>query len=226
MTLLQLSESILDLWINVFGDSGAWMLIFCGLMALIWFFYEGMRRGWIRKKKDEWEMDNVSRFLKFIIFLGIVLGLINIITAIITIWGNIPPSFAYRDNPIPDAQNHYDLLTSISLLVMGLAMFIKPLQDVPIATIVGLVVGAAVALLLAMFIEPTGFVSDTTLKWILVIVFVAITSIVGALLKVWVDGVEAVAKFLSWPPVALIIAAFCITQGLFVLVGGTSLIMF
>ncbi|MHA1521877.1 MAG: hypothetical protein ACTSVZ_01140 [Promethearchaeota archaeon] len=225
MTLLQLSDSILQLWIDVFGDSGAWMLIFCGLMALVWFFYEGMRRGWIRKKKDEWEMDNVTRFLKFIIFLGILLGLINIITAIITIWGNIPPSFAYRDNPIPYAQNHYDLLTSISLLVMGLAMFIKPLQDVPIATIVGLVAGAAVALVLAMII-PVDTVGDTTLKWILVITFIAITSIVGALLKVWVDGVEAVAKFLSWPPIALIIAAFCITQGLFVLVGGTSLIMF
>ncbi len=225
MTLLQLSESILELWINVFGDSGAWMLIFCGLMALVWFFYEGMRRGWIRKKKDEWEMDNVSRFLKFIIFLGILLGLINIITAVVTIWGNIPPSFAYRDNPTLNAQNHYDLLTSISLLVMGLAMFIKPLQDVPIATVVGLVAGAAVALLLAMII-PDDILGGNTLKWILVITFIAITSIVGALLKVWVDGVEAVAKFLSWPPIALIIAAFCITQGLFVLVGGTSLIMF
>lgn len=222
MTLLQLSENILDLWVRVFGDSGAWMLIFSGLMALVWFFYEGVRRGWIRRKKEDWEMDSVSRFLKFIIFLGVILGLITIITAIITMWLDIPPSYAYRDNP--NAGNHYDLLTSISLLVMGLAMFIKPLQDVPIATIVGLIAGAAVALLLAMVIPPT-IVADTTLKWILVITFIAITSIVGALLKVWVDGVEAIAKFLSWPPVALIIAAYCIVQGLFVLVGGTSLIM-
>ncbi|WP_457557242.1 hypothetical protein [Candidatus Harpocratesius sp.] len=224
MTLLQIfqiADGILDLWVKIFGDSGAWMLIFCGLMALVWFFYEGMRRGWIRRKKEDWEMDSVSRFLKFLIFLGILLGLINVITAVITISLDIPPSYAYRDN----IGNHYDLLTSISLLVMGLAMFIKPLQDVPIATIVGLIAGAAVALLLAMVI-PSGFVSDSTLKWILVIVFIAITSIVGALLKVWVDGIEAIAKLLSWPPVALILAAYCIVQGIFVLVGGTSLIMF
>ncbi|MCF2138641.1 MAG: hypothetical protein K9W44_01135 [Candidatus Lokiarchaeota archaeon] len=224
MTLLQIfqiADGILDLWVKVFGDSGAWMLIFCGLMALVWFFYEGMRRGWIRRKKEDWEMDSVSRFLKFLIFLGIILGLINVITAVITISLDIPPSYAYRDN----IGNHYDLLTSISLLVMGLAMFIKPLQDVPIATIVGLIAGAAVALLLAMVI-PSGFVSDSTLKWILVIVFVAITSIVGALLKVWVDGIEAIAKLLSWPPVALILAAYCIVQGIFVLVGGNTLVKF
>ncbi|MHA1776017.1 MAG: hypothetical protein DRO88_07465 [Promethearchaeia archaeon] len=221
MVFLQFAQGLLDLWVKIFGDSGAWMLIFCGLMALVWFFYEGMRRGWIRRKKEDWEMDSVSRFLKFLIFLGIVLGLINVITAVITISLDIPPSFAYRDN----VGNHYDLLTSISLLVMGLAMFIKPLQDVPIATIVGLIAGAAVALLLAMVI-PSGFLSDSTVKWILVIVFVAITSIVGALLKVWVDGIEAVAKFLSWPPIALVLAAYCIVQGLFVLVGGTSLFVF
>lgn len=221
MIYQQFAQGLLDLWVKVFGDSGAWMLIFCGLMALVWFFYEGMRRGWIRRKKEDWEMDSVSRFLKFLIFLGIVLGLINVITAIVTISLDIPPSYAYRDN----VGNHYDLLTSISLLVMGLAMFIKPLQDVPLATIIGLVAGAAVALLLAMVI-PSGFLSDSTLKWILVIVFVAVTSIVGALLKVWVDGIEAVAKFLSWPPVALVLAAYCIVQGLFVLVGGSSLIVF
>ena len=55
---------------------------------------------------------------------------------------------------------------------MGLAMFIKPLQDVPIATIVGLVAGAAVALILAMII-PDDIVGSTTLKWILVITFIA-----------------------------------------------------
>jgi len=60
---------------------------------------------------------------------------------------------------------------------------------------------------------------------VLVIICVLVTSIVGALLKVWVDGIEAVAKLLSWPPVALLIASYCIVQGLFVLVGGQSLIV-
>lgn len=218
-----IGESIIAFWDTVFTDSGAWMLIFSGLMALIWFFYEGVRRGWIRRKKDDWELDSVSRFLKFLIFIGIALGLVTIVTAVMTMIRNFAPSYAYAAR-YPDKEQAFDLLTSISLLVMGLAMFIKPLQDVPIATIVGLVAGAAVALLLTMII-PDDLLGSSWVKWVIVGIFVLITSVIGALLKVWVDGIEAVAKLLSWPPVALIIAAYCITQGLFVLIGGQTLIL-
>lgn len=223
MILQSFSESILAFWNTVFTDSGAWMLIFSGLMALVWFFYEGVRRGWIRRKKDDWELDSVSRFLKFLIFFGIALGLVTVITAVLTMIQNYAPSYAYAAN-YPTKEQQFDLLTSISLLVMGLAMFIKPLQDVPIATIVGLIAGAAAALLLTMII-PDGLAGYSWVKWVIVGVFVLVTSVIGALLKVWVDGIEAVAKLLSWPPVALILAAYCITQGLFVLVGGQTLIL-
>ncbi len=60
------------------------------------------------------------------------------------------------------------------------------------------------------------------MKWVLVIIFVLISSIVGALLNVWIDGIEAVAKFLSWPPIAIVLAAYCIVQGFMVLVAGVS----
>ncbi len=165
-------------------------------------------------------------FLKVFVVLGIVLGVIMVSTAILTMVKDIPPSFEYRDNPGTNSRgNHFDWLTSISLLVLGLAMFIKPLEDVPLATIIGLVGGAGVALLLA-FLTPTDLISDTTMKWVLIIVFIVITSLVGAMTKVWIDGIEGVAKFISWPPIALFISAFCFIQGFAVLFVGYSLVLF
>ncbi len=165
-------------------------------------------------------------FLKVFVVLGIVLGVIMVSTAILTMVKDIPPSFEYRDNPGTNSRdNHFDWLTSISLLVLGLAMFIKPLEDVPLATIIGLVAGAGVALLLA-FLIPTDLISDTTMKWVLIIVFIVITSLVGAMTKVWIDGIEGVAKFISWPPIALFISAFCFIQGFAVLLVGYSLVLF
>jgi len=223
-------NDIINWWMVVFGDSAAWLLIFSGMMTLVWFFYEGVRRGFVKPKNEAWERDKVSRFLKVIVVLGIALGVVMIITAILTIAKDIPPSFAYRDallvNPEANSRgDHFDWLTSIALLVLGLAMFIKPLEDVPLATIIGLVVGAGVAFLLALLI-PTEIGESTSMKWVLVIVFVIVTSLVGAMTKVWVDGIEGLAKLISWPPVAIVISAFCFVQGFAVLLVGHTLILF
>lgn len=220
-TLLTTSDGFVGWWESAFGDSGAIMLVLCGVMAMIWFFYEGVRRGFVKPKNETWERDTVSRILKIIILLGIILGVIMVITAIMTMVRNIPPSYAYRDN----IGDHYDLLTSISLLVMGLAMFIKPLEDVPMATIIGLIMGGAVALLLGMFL-PADLMANPGMKWVLVGVFVFVTTAVGVMLKVWVDGIEFVAKVLSWPPVAIILAAYCLVQGFALWIAGYTLILF
>lgn len=219
-------NDIINWWGVVFGDSAAWLLIFGGMMALVWFFYEGVRRGFVKPKNEAWERDKVSRFLKGIVVLGIALGVIMIITAIFTMVMDLPPSDAYMENPGANSRgDHFDWLTSISLLILGLAMFIKPLEDVPLATIIGLIVGAGVAFLLALII-PTDLGANTTMKWVLIVVFIVITSLVGAMTKVWIDGIEGIAKFISWPPVALIISALCFIQGFAVLLVGYSLILF
>ncbi|MHA1648048.1 MAG: hypothetical protein ACTSVU_08190 [Promethearchaeota archaeon] len=194
-------------------------------MALVWFFYEGIRRGWVKPKNESWERDTVSKLLKVIIILGVVLGVVLIITAVMTMIMDIPPSYSYRDQPGALSRGpHFDYLVSISLLVMGLAMFIKPLEDVPLATIIGLACGAGAAFLLAMLI-PKDIVSDQTLKWVLIIVFIVITSLIGAMIRVWIAGIEGVAKFISWPPIALVAAAFCLVEGFSVLLAGKTLFL-
>jgi hypothetical protein len=220
-----LTSDILDFWVNAFGDSGAILTVLCGLMALIWFFYEGVRRGFVKPKNEAWERDKVSKILKIVIYLGIILGIICVISAIVTMVLDIPPSDAYAANTKYGFDNGFDWLTSITLLVMGLSMFLKPLEDVPIATIIGLAVGAAVALLLGLLL-PTSLSDNAYMKWVLIGVFLIITTAVGAMLKVWLDGIEFIAKILSWPPVSMVLAAFCLVQGFAVWIAGTTLIHF
>jgi len=226
LTILQ--NTFLDAFVNLFADSGAIMLVICGLMALLWFFYEGVRRGWVKPKGEEFERDRVSRTLKVIIGLGIILGVITLLTGIVTMVMDIPPSFAYRDNPIENANDHFDWLTSIALIVMGIAMFLKPLEDLPLAALIGLAAGAAAALLVALIL-PADFIEAANgyvnMKWILFGLFALVATIVGVAIKFWLSSIEAISKFISWPPMALITAAFCLVQGFMVWIGGRSLIM-
>jgi len=142
------TNKFLTAFVKIFADSGAIMLVICGLMALVWFFYEGVRRGWVKPKGEEWERDKVSRTLKVIIGLGIILGIITVLTGIVTMVLNIRPSIAYANR----YGEQFDWLTSISLLVMGVAMFLKPLEDLPLAALIGLAAGAAAALLVALIL--------------------------------------------------------------------------
>ncbi|MHA1511526.1 MAG: hypothetical protein ACTSRX_07390 [Promethearchaeota archaeon] len=199
-----LQNEFLDTFVKWFADSGAIMLVICGLMALVWFFYEGVRRGWVKPKGEEWERDKVSRTLKVIIGLGIILGVITLLTGIVTMVMNIRPSLAYES--LHGSQ--FDWLTSIALIVMGIAMFLKPLEDLPLAALIGLAAGAAAALL-----------------WILFGLFALVATLVGVAIKFWLSSIEAISKFISWPPMALITAAFCLVQGFMVWITGNTIIM-
>ncbi len=224
-----LITGLYEKFVELFVDSAAIMLVICGLMALVWFGYEGVRRGFIKPKNESWERDTVSRVLKGIILLGLVLGVVVLTTGIMTMVLNMPPSYAYRDfGDVPLSQNHFDWLTSIALLVMGIAMFLKPLEDVPLASLIGMIAGAGVSFLLAMTI-PQSLVETLSpyvnMKWVLFGIFAVVATIVGVALKFWVGSLETIAKVISWPPIALIAAAFCLTQGFMIWFTGNTLFM-
>jgi hypothetical protein len=207
---------------DLFADSAAWMLIFCGWMAIVWLVYEGSRKGgFLRSIREEWEMDEVSKVLRVIIILGIGLGVLIVAVGIITIVGDIPPSFKYRDN----IGDHVDYLTSISLLVLGLIMFIKPQVDIPWATIIGIAAGAIATILVAVFM-PSAIIQDYDIKWWLVGIFLIVSAIVGLTVKFWLGAIEFLSKLFSWPPIALLLGIYCFVQGILLLVWGRTLILF
>ena len=162
--------------------------------------------------------------LRLIVYLGIILGIIIMGVGVITIYLNLPPSGQYQTV----IGNHYDLITSIALIVMGFAMFIKPVKDIPWATLIGMGVGvlAGVAIVLAIpsnWMNALNLVTSWNIRWVYAIIFIIVATVVGLFVKFWFAGLEMVSKFISWPPVALILGILCVIQALDLLIFGHTL---
>ncbi len=194
------------------AESGAIMLILAGLIAITWFGYESKRRRSITKRKvDEYEF-NVTKFLRILSYLGIVIGVFCIFSGAVSLLRNLPPSFAYRDN-VANEVNHF---TAISLIVIGLICFLKPINDLPWSGIIGLIVGSIITFIIAISIpeqlaEVIAVFIDP--RWVLGILFVLIVAIVALTVKFYIKGLMAISKVLSWPPIALILMFYCFIQG-------------
>jgi hypothetical protein len=224
-TILQESPTGMDIFVNLFGDSAAWLLIFAGFMAFIWMLSEGFRRGgFLRPKKEEAIHDEISTVLRIIVYIGIVLGIISVITGVVTIMLKLPPSNAYA----AQYGNTYDVLTSASLIIMGFAMFLKPMKDIPWAGLIGCVAGGLAGVIVVLSIPENwilalGLVTDWNMKYFLIVIFCVIATLTGILVKYWFSGIEMLSRFLSWPPVALIAGIYCLIQGFNVLIFGNTL---
>ena len=96
-------------------------------------------------------------------------------------------------------------------------MFFKPINDLPLSSILGLLAGTASTFILASLI-PEG-AEELIGEWInpkllLIIVFVIVTAIVALTAKFYIGVLQWVSKILSWPPIAFFIMIFCFAQGI------------
>ena len=105
---------------------------------------------------------------------------------------DIPPSFRY--------ENGADHFTCIFLIVIGVAMLFKPVNDIPLASIIGILAGSAAAVALVLFIPDSAviWISD----WInpklgLAIIFIIVTAIVALTAKFYIGILQKISKFLS-----------------------------
>lgn len=216
-----------DYWdiIKVFFDwvaeSAAIMMVLSGIMAITWLGFERKRRGSFTKRKVE-KVFNVTIFLRVLSYLGLILGIFVVWSGVMSLILDIPPSFEYRD-VTENASNHF---TSIFLIVIGIAMFFFPIKDLPLASIIGLVVATATVIVIVLLVPEEAVnliagVVDT--KWILVIIFIIITVIVAISVKFYIGVLKAISKFLSWPPIAFVVMIFCLVQGFALWIFGVSI---
>jgi hypothetical protein len=212
---------VVQVFFNWVAQSAAIMLVICGAMAITWFGYERKRRGSFTRRKVEVEFD-ITKFLRALSYLGLIIGIFVIWSGIMGLILDIPPSFKYRDIT-EDAANHF---TCILLILLGIAMFFKPISDLPLSSILGLLAGTATAFIIALFVpDPIVDVIGTkVLKWALVIIFIIATIVVGVTAKLYIGTLQKISKFLSWPPIALIIVVFCLVQGFCLWIGGFSIL--
>ncbi|MFX0074100.1 MAG: hypothetical protein ACFE96_01550 [Candidatus Hermodarchaeota archaeon] len=200
--------------------AGFWVLIL-GVMWLVFGVYEAKRRGSVKERKvEDWDF-KLTKFLKVITYLGMVVGVLSLLSGVSGLLYNVPPSAAFADNaPGPS------VFTSVLLIILGVLTFLKPMNDIPIASVIGLLAGSAVVAVVAMAIpgeayELIGIWIDPTIFF--VILFIIVFAIVALTAKFYIGTLMGISKLVSWPFFALIIAGFCFLQAFLLLVPGISI---
>ncbi|MFW9879589.1 MAG: hypothetical protein ACFFG0_41465 [Candidatus Thorarchaeota archaeon] len=203
------------------GKLGGFFMFLLGIVWLVYAVYETKRRKSFKKRKTEtWDFD-ITKFLKGLTYIGFIIGFLSIVSGVSGLMFDIPPSVAYVN--LEDGRN---LFTSILLIVFGILTFVKPANDLPLASIVGMLVATLVVVLLALFI-PQKLVEVIAVfinpKILLAIIFLIIFAIVSLTAKFYTAGFMAVSKAISWPPLAVIFALFSLIQGFLLVVIGVSI---
>ncbi|MFX1236809.1 MAG: hypothetical protein ACFFAS_12560 [Promethearchaeota archaeon] len=210
-------QNIGDVLEPIAGYAGFFMLAL-GAMWMIFALYEGYRRKSFKDRKvEDWNF-KITKFLKGLTFLGFLVGLLCIIVGVVGLLNrDIPPSAAYGEL----VEQKVNYFTSILLVVLGIITFIKPANDLPIATVLALIVASAVTIFIAILIPGKGYavVEVLNLKVVLVIIFVIIFVISALLVKFFSKGFMAASKAISWPPLAIIVSILCLLQGLLIIAG-------
>ena len=208
------------------AQSAGVMVFISTFIALTWLGYERKRRGSFTRRKasegGEEKKFDISRFLRVLSYLGIIVGILDIWAGSMGLILDIAPSFRYA----AITENGADHFTCIFLIVIGIAMLLKPVNDLPLASIISILAGSVAVFLLAIFIPDSAV--EIIAYWInpklgLIIVFIVVAAIVAVTAKFYIGVLQAISKFLSWPPIAFIIMVFCLVQGILLWGFGTSI---
>jgi len=210
-----------DRFLDPLARFAAFIILVLGVIWIIFALYEAKRRGGFRKRKKEDYDLKVTKFLKGLTYIGFIVGIFGILSGAGGLILDIPPSIAF-------AQNHdgASVFTSIFLIVLGIFTFLKPINDLPIASIVGIFVASLVSILVSLAI-PDVLVEHIAIhfdpKWFFIILFIVVFAIVAVLVKFYIGGLMTASKIISWPPFAFIVAAITLIQGFLLLVIGISI---
>ncbi len=203
------------------AEFAGFFTLILGAMWLVYAIYEAKRRGSVKERKvEEWNFD-VTKFLKFFTYFGIVIGILSILSGVGGLLLNQPPSRAFAFNN-PNAS----IFTSIFLIIMGILTLLKPLNDLPISSILGILLASVVVVIIAFAIPDQVYELIEILidpRLLFAIIFIIIFVIVALTVKFYIGTLMAISKAISWPVLAFIAAGFCILQGFLLLVIGVSI---
>jgi len=211
-----------EAFLRPLAEFAGFFILVLGVIWMIYAFYEAKRRGSFKERKvEDWNF-KITKFLKVLTYLGFVVGVLSILCGVGGLILNQPPSVAYAAN----TQDSASIFTSVFLIILGVLTFLKPINDLPIGSVLGLLIATFIVIfaslaipetavkLIAVFIDP---------KLLLIIVFIVVFAIVALTVKFYIGSLMAISKAISWPPLAFIIAVFCLLQGFLLLVIGVSI---
>lgn len=215
-----------------FGRHSAWLLLPAAGIIYTWILEARSRKD---LNKEEWERGvHVSRLVKVFSFVGMVYGFFLMIGAVMMEITGSSPSLAFRmingtPDGLGDPQDVVNHFTTIVYFVTGMVMFLKPLKDVPFASLISLAVASGLTIWAFLTIPDSkvgtfiaGYVME--LKWLFLIIFLVSLTITFAVTKVSLSLMTTLSKIISKPPFAFIYASFVLVQAI-VLLAGYSLVM-
>ena len=211
-----------DVFLRPLAEFAGFFTLILGVMWLVYAIYEAQRRGSVKKRKvEDWNFD-VTKFLKFLTYFGIVIGILSLLSGVGGLILDQAPSVAYASN----TQDAKSLFVSIFLIIVGVLTLLKPLNDLPISSVVGILLASIIVIvvasvipgqvveIIAIFIDP---------RLLLVIVFIVVFAIIALTVKFYIGVLMGISKAISWPVLAFIVAGFSILQGFLLLVIGVSI---
>ncbi len=213
-----------DNFLEPLGRFGGWFMVILGIMWIIYAAYETKRRkSFKRKKVEDWDFD-ITKFLKALTYIGFFVGILCLISGISELILDIPPSETYKAENYPEEGRN--VFTAILLIIFGILTFMKPANDLPLASIIGVLAASAVVIVLAFAIpegakKAIGIIVDPRIFF--AVIFIIVFALVALIAKFYMSGFMAVSKLISWPPLAVIFAIFCFIQGFLLLVIGVSI---
>ena len=204
------------------AEFAGFFTLILGVMWLVYAIYEAQRRGSVKKRKvEDWNFD-VTKFLKFFTYFGIIIGILSILSGVGGLVLDQAPSVAYASN----TQDAMSLFVSAFLIIVGIFTLLKPLNDLPISSVIGILLASLIVIVavsaipdqvvqaIAIFIDP---------KLLLLIIFIVVFAIVALTVKFYIGILMGISKAISWPVLAFILAGFLLIQGFLLLVVGVSI---
>jgi len=178
----------LDLTLLV--DYTPYILILGGVVAASWLLEKLARPAPVVGESVSWLVKVVSLF-------GFFVGILLLVTAA-AVW----------------SAEAWDSGTRYLLIVTGLALFLKPLKDIPWAALIGLVVGGLCAGSVYFFYPLPETVHGISSTWIYLAIFFIPALLVYMIFKFVEDVLRLIGTILASKPVSIILGLMCIAQGI------------
>ena len=181
-------------------DYAPYILILGGIVAISWLLERLVKAVPVAGEPTSW-------LIKIISFFGFFVGILLIVTAAVA-WSTKAPQV--------------DTGTQYLLIVAGLALFLKPMKDIPWAALLGLGVGGLCAGFVLLFYPLPETVYGISSTWIYLLIFFIPAVFVYMIFKFIEDVLKLIGMVLTFKPITLALGLVCIAQGILLLLN-TSL---
>ena len=167
-----------------------YILILGGVIAISWFLEKLVRPVPVVGKP-------ASILTKIVSFFGFFVGILLIVTGAAAL----------------STQGQVDTYTQYLLIIAGLALFLRPIKDIPWAALLGLIAGGLCAGAVYFFFPLPDPVFGIASIWVYVIIFLIPAVIVYMVFKFIEDALRLFGTLLASKPVTFMVGCVCIGQG-------------